>query len=102
MTNYQTFCQSQSILAPRVSLPERFRRQDAETRLLQHLPDLVSSSGHSVGLHFASALVVGRELHVSGKVGDGETIPFFLLDLGDVKAAVFLLVREPAEELFED
>lgn len=46
--------------------------------------------------------MVSGELHVSGKFGDGETIAFFLLDLGNVKAAILLLVRDPAEELFED
>lgn len=85
-----------------VRLPERFRWQYTEARLLQHLPDLVSSSRHSVGLHFSGGFVVSGELHVSGKVGDGETIAFFLLDLGNVKAAVLLLMRDPAKELFED
>lgn len=85
-----------------VRLPERFRWQYTEARLLQHLPDLVSSSRHSVGFHFSGGLVVSGELHVSGKVGDGETIAFFLLDLGNVKAAVLLLMRDPAKELFED
>lgn len=90
------------LLYTRVRLPERFRWQYTESRLLQHLPDLVSSSRHSVGFHFPGGLVVSGELHVSGKVGDGETIAFFLLDLGNVKAAILLLVRNPAKELFED
>lgn len=42
------------------------------------------------------------ELHVSRKVGDGEAIAFFLLDLGNVRATVLLLVHDPAKELFED
>lgn len=46
--------------------------------------------------------MVCRELHVSRKVGDGEAITFFLLDLGNVRAAVLLLVHYPAKELFED
>lgn len=42
------------------------------------------------------------ELHVSRKVRDRESIAFFLLDLGDVGAAILLLVHNPAKELFED
>lgn len=85
-----------------VTLPEWFWRQYAEACLLQHLSDLVSSSRHSVGLHFPGALVVCGKLHVSRKVRDGETIALFLLDLGNVRAAVLFLMHNPAEELFED
>lgn len=46
--------------------------------------------------------MVRGELHVSRKVRDGEAIAFFLLDLGNVRAAILLLVHDPAEELFED
>lgn len=42
------------------------------------------------------------ELHVSREVRDGEAVALLLLDLGDVGAAVLLLVHHPAEELFED
>lgn len=82
--------------------PERFGRQDTEARLLQHLPDLVSTPGHGVGLHLPGALVVRGELHVSRQVGDGEAVALLLLYLGNVRAAVLLLVHHPAEELFED
>lgn len=94
--------QERALLPKFILLPERFGRQDAEARLLQHLPDLVASARHSVGLHFAGALVVCGELHVAGEVRDGEAVAFFLLDLRDVGAAVLLLVHNPAEELFED
>lgn len=46
--------------------------------------------------------MVCGELHVSRKVRDGEAIAFLLLDFGDVRAAVLLLMHDPAEELFED
>lgn len=46
--------------------------------------------------------MVCGELHISRKVRDREAIAFFLLNLGNVRAAVLLLVHNPAEELFED
>lgn len=82
--------------------PEWFWWQDTEARLLQHLPDLVASSRHRVSLHLPGALMVRGELHVPGKVSDREAVAFFLLDLGNVRATVLLLVHDPTEELFKD
>lgn len=83
-------------------LPERFRWQYAEARLLQHLPDFVTSSRHGVGFHFTGAFMVRRKLQVSREIGDGKAVAFFFLNLGDVRNTVLLFMHDPTQELFED
>lgn len=85
-----------------MSLPEGFRRQDAESGLLQHLTDLVASSRHRVGLHLLAALAVRGELQVTGQIRDGEAVALPLLNLRDVRTAVLLLVPHAALKLFEN
>lgn len=45
--------------------------------------------------------MVCGELHVSRQVRDGEAVALLLLDLGDVRNAILLLVNDPAQQLFE-
>ncbi len=85
-----------------MSLPEGFRRQDAESGLLQHLTDLVASSSHRVGLHLLAALAVRGKLQVTGQIRDGEAVALPLLNLRDVRTTVLLLVPHAALKLFEN
>lgn len=85
-----------------VSLPKGFWGQDVESGLLQHLTDLVASSGHRVGLQLLVALAVRGKLHVSGQIRDGVAVAFPLLNLRDVRTTVLLLVPHAALKLFEN
>ena len=83
-------------------LPEGLGGQYTEAGLLKHLPDLVPAPRHGVGLHLLGSLVVGGELHVTGEIRDGETVPLPLLNLGDVWTSILLFLNKPAEKLLED
>lgn len=85
-----------------MSLPEGFRRQDAESGLLQHLTDLVASSRHRVGLHLLAALAVRGELQVTGQIRDGEAVALPLLNLRDMRTTVLLLIPHTALKLFKN
>lgn len=82
-------------------VPEGLGWQYAEACLVENLPDLVAAPRNGVGLHFLVALV-GGELEVAGQVRDGEAVALLLLNLGHMGAAIFLLVLDPAHQLFED